>query len=119
METGSPGDSFPQPIIRYSVLRYLQKRVAERCAALPVRFDSLEEWQVYRHRLIDALREKLPVWELDDSYAAKRTACADLGDDLTMEREIQASSAALGGSVEEGRSARTSVEMLRAYRFRG
>ena len=61
METGSPGDSFPQPIIRYSVLRYLQKRVAERCAALPVRFDSLEEWQVYRHRLIDALRESASI----------------------------------------------------------
>lgn len=85
METGSPGDSFPQSIVRYSVLRYLQKRVAKRCAALPDRFDSLDEWQRYRARLVDVLREKLPVWELNDSCASRLTACADLGDDLRME----------------------------------
>jgi len=86
MKSGTTiGDSFPQSVGRYSVLKYLQKRVAERCAALPDRFGSLEDWHAYRGRLVDALREKLPVWELGDSHPARPTACADLGDELTME----------------------------------
>jgi dienelactone hydrolase len=85
MDSSLCDQSFPQVAGRYSALRYLQAKLASRCAELPAEFGSLGEWQAFRTRLVAGLRERLPVWELGRALPSPTTARVDLGHELLLE----------------------------------
>lgn len=80
-----PHGEWPESLLRYSALRYLQKRVTRRCAAHPRHFSSLDEWQALRVELVGFLKETLPIWEIADPRPARRTARIELAPDLVLE----------------------------------
>ena len=57
---------FPRNVIGYSALKYLQRKLTDRAARLPMGFDAREDWEKYRAGLVRALHDLLPVWELED-----------------------------------------------------
>ncbi len=77
--------SFLQNVVRYSALKYFQKKITERCSKLPQRFDSLEEWNEYKAKLVAVLREELPIWQTGDQSACPQTASAELGGNIVLE----------------------------------
>lgn len=84
MKTKS-GHSFPENVLRYSALRYLQKKVTARCGQLPERFDTLNAWKKYRGSLVSHLRHALPIWDLDHQQPSQVTAETRLGKNLLLE----------------------------------
>ena len=61
MKSRNPPSNFLGDVTRYSALRYLQQKVAARCASLPASFATLEQWQQFRSELVAALHQRLPV----------------------------------------------------------
>ena len=76
---------FPQNVMRYSKLRYLQNRVTQCVRALPESFAELSDWESYRTQLLGFLRERLPVWELGGERFGRVVTSAPLGSDLVLE----------------------------------
>jgi hypothetical protein len=42
---------YPYNTIRYSTLKYLQDKITRQCFKLPGKFDSLDQWQMYKSDL--------------------------------------------------------------------
>ena len=76
---------YPDNVLKYSSLKYIQKKVTERCKALPQHFATLEEWKTYKSNLVPKLKEILPVWEPTEVFPDLKKAKIDLGEDLVLE----------------------------------
>jgi len=84
MKNQSPPSNFLSDVTRYSALHYLQQKVAARCAELSASFATIEQWQQFRAGLAEALRQRLPIWELSEGPSPCR-ASAPLGQELILE----------------------------------
>ncbi|NSW91004.1 MAG: dienelactone hydrolase family protein [Firmicutes bacterium] len=76
---------YPDNVLKYSSLKYLQWKVSEICKALPQHFATLEEWKTYKSNLVPKLKELLPVWEPTQEFPDINKAKIDLGEDLILE----------------------------------
>lgn len=77
--------SFPENVLRYSTLRYLQKKLTAQCSLLPAHFSTLQQWESYKAELIRALRVKLPIWDVAIKGPSHTVTTTLLGDNLVLE----------------------------------
>ncbi len=72
---------------RYSLLTYLQKKVAEQISKLPEDFNDLEKWKPFRKELIDKLKETLEIPQTSVPMHSKFISSSPVSaDGITFER---------------------------------
>ena len=72
-------------VMNYSSIKYLQRLVAQKCASLPSKFVTLEQWERFKADLVPSLKRILPVAEPARIQPDAVTARLNLGDDAVLE----------------------------------
>jgi dienelactone hydrolase len=76
---------YPEHILKYSTVKYLQRRIARACEKLPTRFEGVDQWEKYKRELVREIRKRLPVWEPEIIQDDRKVSCIQLGEGLVHE----------------------------------